>query len=180
MLDEKRIKEAENNIKRYLEEGLLKKIKEYNENIFNTFRKDSEESLKVAGLLSKNNLSWLWTIVCSYYSMFYIANAVIYKLGYKIGGKIAHKITSDALIFYVRKKLKEKLLEDFETAKEEALELAGIKADELIESFDFERLKRSRFQYEMTEPIKKTKAETSLNRAKKFVFEMEKLLMERG
>ena len=179
MLDEKRIKGAENNVKRYLEEGLLKKIKGYNEDIFNTFKKNSEESLKVADLLSKNGLSWLWTIVCSYYSMFYIANAVIYKIGYKIGEKIAHKVTSDALIVYIRKKLKESLLEDFETAKEEALELAGIKADELIESFDFERVKRSRFQYEITEPIKKTKAETSLIRAKKFVFEMEKILLEK-
>lgn len=178
MLDKKRTIEAENNVKRYLEEGLLKKTKDYNEDIFNTFKKNSEESLKVAEFLSKNNLSWLWTIVCSYYSMFYISNAVIYKLGYKIGEKIAHKVTSDALIVYVRKKLKESLLKDFETAKEEALELAGIKADELIESFDFERIKRSRFQYEMTEPIKKIKAETSLNRAKKFIFEIEKILLK--
>ena len=179
MLDEKRIKEAEKNIKRYLEEGLLKKVKEHNENIIKIFKKDSEESLKVAELLSKNDLSWLWTVVCSYYSMFYISNAVLYSLGYKVGAKIAHKVTSDALIFYVRKKLKERLLVDFETAKEEALELAGVKADELIESFDFERLKRSKFQYEMTEPIKKTKAETSLNRAKKFIFEMEKILLKK-
>jgi len=179
MLDKKRIKEAENNVKRYLEEGLLKKIKEHNDDIFNTFKKNSEESLKVADLLSKNSLSWLWTVVCSYYSMFYIANAVIYKMSYKIGEKIAHKVTSDTLIVYVRKKLKESLLEDFEAAKEEALELAGIKADELIDSFDFERVKRSRFQYEMAEPIKKTKAETSLTRAKKFIFEMEKILLEK-
>ncbi len=179
MLDEKRIKEAENNIRSYLEEGLLTKIREYNINIINTFKRNSEESLKIADLLSKDNLSWLWTVVCSYYSMFYIANAVIYKLGYKVGTKIAHKVTSDALIVFVRKKLKERLLEDFETAKEEALELADLKADELIESFEFERVKRSRFQYEMTESIKKTKAETSLNRAKKFVFEMEKILLEK-
>src|SRR3972149_4091005 len=88
MLDKKRIKEAENNVKRYLEEGLLKKIKEHNDDIFNTFKKNSEESLKVADLLSNNSLSWLWAVVCSYYSMFYIVNAVIYKMCYKIGDKI--------------------------------------------------------------------------------------------
>ena len=179
MLDEKRIKEAENNVKRYLEEGLLKKVIKYDINLINIFRKNSEESLKVADFSYKNNLSWLWVIVCSYYSMFYVANAVIYNSGHKVGTKIAHKVTSDTLMVFVRKKLKEKLLEDFETAKEEALELAGLRADELIESFEFERLKRSRFQYEMTESLKKNKAETSLDRAKKFVFEMEKLLLKK-
>jgi len=36
--------------------------------------------------------------------------------------------------------------------------------------------KRSVFQYETTEEIKKAKAKTSLERAKRFAFEMEKLL----
>jgi len=111
--------------------------------------------------------------------MYYIANSVLYNMGYKVGHRISHKVTSDALIVYVREKLKRSLLEEFEDAQEEALEIAGLQADDLVESFDLERLKRSRFQYEMTEEIKRTKAETSLERAKRFVFEMEKLLEER-
>ena len=176
-LDEKRIREAEENVKGYLAEGLLKNVKQIDANIFGTFRKNSAESLKVADNLFKNNLSYLWTVVCSYYSMYYIANAILYKLGYKVGEKISHKVTADALIVFARKKIKEGLVESFEEAKTQALDLAGIKADELIQSFDFERNKRSRFQYEMTEEIKMGKAETSLKRAKEFVFEMEKLLV---
>ncbi|MBI4163623.1 MAG: HEPN domain-containing protein [Candidatus Aenigmarchaeota archaeon] len=177
MLNEKRISEAEVNVKAYLVEGLLKNINQIDANIFNTFRKNSTESLKVADHLFRNNLSYLWAVVCSYYSMYYIANAVLYKLGYKVGEKISHKVTADALIVFVRKKLKVGLVESFEDTKNQALDLAGIKADELIQSFDYERSKRSRFQYEMAEEIKIGKAETSLKRAKDFVFEVEKLLV---
>lgn len=176
MLDKKRIREAEINVKNYLDEGLLKKIKNIDKNILNVFKRNSEESLKIADLLFKDNLSLLWTVVCSYYAMYYIANSVLYKFGYKIGHKISHKVTSDALIIFIRGKLKKGLLEDFEEARDEALELAGLKADVLIKTFDFERIKRAKFQYEMSEEIKKSKAETSLKRAKQFVFEMEKLL----
>jgi len=56
------------------------------------------------------------------------------------------------------------------------IEIAGLKTDSLLESFDFERGKRSRMQYNMTEEIKDSKAKTSFERAKSFVFEMEKLL----
>ena len=53
------------------------------------------------------------------------------------------------------------------------------KADELIESFDNELEKRSIFQYESTDEIKRAKAKTSLERAKNFINEMEKLLLEK-
>ncbi|MCK5334305.1 MAG: hypothetical protein KAJ24_07330, partial [Candidatus Aenigmarchaeota archaeon] len=76
----------------------------------------------------------------------------------------------------VRNRLKERLLEDYEDAKNETTLLARLDADKVIESFDFERVKRSTFQYDMTESIKKSKAETSLERAKSFAYEMEKLL----
>ena len=108
--------------------------------------------------------------------MYYMANAVLYKLGYKVGSKISHKVTADALIVFVRNKLKDVLLEEFEDIQEEALEIAKIKSDELIESFDLERKKRSKFQYEMTEVVKLNKAKTSLERAKRFCFELRKLV----
>ncbi len=174
MLDEKRIKEAEVNVKSYLEDGLLRKTKGYNSKILEILINNSKDSLKIAKIVSKK--SSLWTIVCSYYSMYYIANAVLLQLGYKVGDKISHKVTSDALIVYIRNRLKSKLIEEFEEAKEEASEIAGLKTDSLLESFDFERGKRSRMQYNMTEEIKDSKAKTSFERAKSFVFEMEKLL----
>lgn len=108
--------------------------------------------------------------------MYYIANAVLLQLGYKVGEKISHKITADSLIVFVRNKLKKELLEGYEESKEEALEIISSKVDTLIKSFDFERKKRSIFQYQMDERIKKSKASTSFERAKKFVFEMKKLL----
>lgn len=174
MLDNERIKEAEINVKGYLRDGLIKE-KSFDENILDILRKNSEESLMVANLILKEDLSSLWVIVSSYYSMYYIANAVLFKLGYKVGSAVSHKVTSDALIVFIRDKLKKSLLEDFEDAKDEAMELANM-TDDIIESFDFERKKRSTFQYNMTAPVKKSKAETSIERAKSFNLEFEKLL----
>ena len=106
--------------------------------------------------------------------MYYIANTVLYKQGYKIGEKISHKITADALIVFVRNKLRKNLLESYEEAQQEAL--AGMKADSLLTTFDLERKKRSEVQYEMKEFDLHGKAKTSLNRVKEFIFELEKLL----
>ncbi len=175
MLDKARIKEAEDNVKSYLEEGLLKKAVA-DKQIIDILLKNAKESLRVAQEAHQKNLSELWVIVCSYYAMFYYANAVLIKLGYKVGEKIVHKVTADAMIVYVRGKLKENLLEQYEETKDEALNLAGMRADALIESFDFERNKRSLVQYRTIEIEKQSKARTSLARAKEFGLEMEKLL----
>ena len=146
MLTDKRIKEAQDNFNAYLQDGLLVKKREFEQRIFNVLENNANESLKIAEKLFANQDSWLWTIVTSYYSMYYIANAILYKMGYKVGEKIAHKVTADSLIVLVRSKLKASLLEQYEEVQQEALALAGIKADELIQSFDYERKKRSFFQ----------------------------------
>lgn len=172
MLNNEKIKKAEHNIKQYLNEGLISKSL-FKQIIFNTYLKNHKDSLLLAKKIYNENLSPLWVIVISYYSMFYIANAVLYKFGYKIGSKISHKITSDALIVFVRNKLKQKLIEDYETATKEAL----IISNNLIENFEYERRKREIFQYETTEKIKKAKAKTSLKRAEEFSKEIEKLLL---
>lgn len=176
MLDDKRIKEAQLNISSYLSEGLLRKIKTADPIVMRILVNNSKESLKVAEILFEKSYSDMWTIVCSYYSMYYMANSVLYKNGYKVGEKISHKVTADSLIVYIRDKLKKTLLQDYEDALNEALNLAGIRSDELIRSFDEERVKRSKIQYSTSEQVKRSKAQTSLERAKKFIFEMEKLL----
>jgi len=176
MLDKKRVDEAQGNVKNYLSEGLLFR-KSFEETSFTVLMNNSKESIETADFLYKNNKSNLWIIVSSYYSMFYMANAVLLKLGYKIGDKIPHKVTSDALIVYVKDKLKQSLLENYEEIKEEALLLAKNKAEGLIENFDNERSKRGFIQYATKESVKASKAETSLKRAKEFIFEMEKLLI---
>ena len=101
MLSEKRIKEAEMNVKSYLSEGLLTKT-EFLPNVFRILKNNADESLGVANFLYKNERSGLWIITTSYYSMFYLANAFLYKLGYKVGSRIAHKVTADALIVFAK------------------------------------------------------------------------------
>jgi uncharacterized protein (UPF0332 family) len=178
MLDKNRVTIAEKNVQSYLNEGLLKKMQP-NQDIIRVLLRNTEESILSAEKLISDNISDLWVIVCSYYSMFYIANAVLCKLGYKVGDKIAHQVTSDALLVYVRGKLKLSLLEEYEEAKQEALNLAGIKADSLVESFEFEKNKRGIIQYGTDDIEKKSKAKTSLQRARVFFDEMRKLLVEK-
>ena len=172
MLSNERIKEAESGVNSYLADGLLKKEK-FRSIVFETYLKNHRESLLVARKLFNESLSNLWVVIISYYSMFYVANALLYKLGYKVGSKVAHKVTSDALIVFVRNKLKDHLIEDYELASSEAL----VMSDNFLQNYDFERVKRSVFQYESTEEIKAAKAKTSLDRAEEFGKEMEKLII---
>lgn len=175
MLREERIKEAKNNFPKYLADGLIKKQK--NETAKEMFSKNADISLRVADKLLLDDLeAYLWVIVSSYYSMFYIANAYLLELGYKIGDKIVHKVTNDALIVLVLEKLTKELIGDYEEIKEEALEIASMKADELIGNYEQELHKRAIFQYEMSKSIKKSKAVTSLKRAKEFNLEIKKLM----
>ena len=178
MLSSERIKEAESNIKRYINENLLKK--ETNRTAQFMYMENSETSLQTAQKLllleTKEYNPSLWVIVTSYYAMYYIANAVLLHAGYKVGEKISHKVTADALIVFIRNRLKKRLLESYEETKEEALELLSQRVDALLQLFDYEREKRSKFQYQMDEQAKRNKAITSLERAKEFVFEMKKLL----
>ena len=176
MIDEKRVNEAKSNVNVYLREGILKKVEIKDENILKILKKNCDESLSIAELIFNGNHSNLWTIVCSYYAMYYIANAVLYNFSYKVGDKVSHKVTADALIVYIMGKLKKSLLEDYEEAREEALILSGNKAEELIKSFDIEREKRSYFQYTTEETAMNGKAKTSLERAKRFVFEMRQMI----
>jgi hypothetical protein len=165
MFDVRRIKEANVNIGSYMQDGLLKKF-QFDKNIFKILLANAKESL----LEAENVKSPLWRVVISYYAMYYYANAVLLKLGYKVGNRISHKVTSDALIVFVRNKLSKEYFDMYESSKEQAL--ATMKSDEIISSFDLERKKRSKFQYSTSEKFKVTMAETSLNRAKKFSLAM--------
>ena len=175
MLDDERIKEAEKNIRQFLADGFISKSV-FDNRIFATYIRNSDESLKVAEELSSSGTSSLWVIVCSYYSMFYAANAALYKEGYKVGDKIAHKVTNEALIVLLRKKISKALLNEFTELQGNALELVEAKTDQLIDLFEKERGKRSRFQYNMAEEMKASMADTSLQRAKEFAFELKKML----
>lgn len=172
-MDAKRVKIAEDNLKSYLRDGLIKK-ESFQEIIYKTYLKNATESLNVANEIFKNKISSLWVVVSSYYSMFYIASAYLYKKGYKAGQEIVHKVVNEALIVLSKSDLEEHFLEEYEEEKEKALAAS----DNLLKDYEFERTKRARFQYETTEEIKEAKAKTSLERAKNFVAVIRRLLKE--
>ena len=177
MIDAKQKKEAKSNFDKYLQDNLIKKEK--NETARQMYLKNAELSLNLAEeSISSALRPYLWVVVISYYSMFYIANAVLLQLGYKTGSKVVHKVTSDALIVLVMDKIRKGLLEEYEDTKEDALEIASIRSEEIMAFYAMELAKRSRFQYDMTESIQEQKARTSLKRAREFMLEMKKLLPE--
>ena len=108
--------------------------------------------------------------------MYYIANGVICKLGYKVGRKISHQITYDVLAAFVTDRLANDMLEEYEEARKEAMDIANTEAEDIIDDFGREKNKRSIFQYEMAEKVKHSKAETSLKRAKRFAVAMKSLI----
>lgn len=169
MLSKQHIQQAQRNTQEYIRDGLLKKTTP-NKDILNILIQNSDESLYEA----QKTTSALWKIVISYYATFYIANAALLSRGYKVGDKIAHKITSDAIITLLRDPLSKELIEDYEDIREQALNT--MQADELIQTFEYERKKRGFIQYTTSQKAKETKAQTSLKRAKEFVLAMKKLL----
>jgi uncharacterized protein (UPF0332 family) len=197
MIDEKRIEEAKRNVKRYIADGLLKVNDKEIKNFIDFYLKNSETSLQTASLLfqistdeklkeelkiSKDFECYLWVIVSSYYSMFYMALALLATEGIRVGKEIVHKVTADALInFFIANEKLAKLLEDYEEMRKDVMELLGKeelkrKARELISDYEYERRKRSKFQYEIGVSAKQSYAQTSLERAKNFFFEIRKLI----
>lgn len=172
-MNTKRQKEASTNLTKYVTDGLLKKER-VNPEILQKLEQNAIESLETANNLFSNKISYLWTIVTSYYAMFYIASAYVYKKGYKAQHQIVHKVINDALIVLSQKELLQKYLEEYEEEKEKALSLS----QQLLDSLEFERTKRSTFQYEMDVQLKISKAQTSLNRAKEFVAVFRELLQK--
>lgn len=173
-MDEKRIKQAEDNFRIYLQEGKIRKISKQNTLIYETYLKNARESLNVANQLFQNKTSSLWVVVTSYYSMFYMACAYLYKLGYKTEHEIVHQVINESLIVQGRHKIKNHLLKAYGIGKEEALSVS----DNYLKDYEFEKVKRATFQYETTESIKESKAQTSLSRAKEFLTLMEGILEE--
>lgn len=201
MIDKERLNEAKRNVKQYVDDGLLKLNDRDAPKFVGFFMTNAESSLRTASVLQqisdenalKETLktgmdfeSYLWVIVTSYYAMFYAATALLAKQSVRAAGQIVHRVTADALIhlFGSNEKLA-RLLEQYEEAQAIGLELIGReelmkrmqkKADELIVAYESERKKRSKFQYDIGIQAKRGYAQTSLERAKEFVFEIGKLV----
>ncbi len=109
-----------------------------------------------------------------------MARALLENEGIKIKTDLSiHLVVFDALVyyFYLTQKLEKGLIEDYLEANKEALEILGKeKAKELIESYFYKKEKREPFTYEMGAIAMQNKAETSLERAKRFNEEIRKLI----
>ncbi len=123
---------------------------------------------------------FLWVVNACYYSMFYMARALLESEGIKIKTDLSiHSVTFDAVIgfFYVTGKLEKRLLEDFAESMEEASEILGKqKADMLIEDYFWEKGKRAAFTYNTKDVVIRAKAKTSLERARRFITELKKVI----
>lgn len=194
MLEAEKLKRAENRTKEYISRGLVK-TKEKPEYV-DFFMKNADDSVdsakalfelstdsekqKIFGFTSFNGL--LWTVNASYYSMFYMARALLESEGIRIKTDLSvHSVTFDSIVsfFYLTGKLEKELLDDFAEAKEDATELLGKqKADLLIEDYFLEKGKRGSFTYEMGETVVRAKAKTSLERAFRFRKELKRIIMK--
>lgn len=135
----------------------------------------------------KNNLGFqkfdgfLWVINASYYSMFYLARALLDSKGIKVKTDLSiHSAVFDALVyyFYLTGRLERRFIEEFNEAGLEASEVLGKeKAKSLIDNYSNEKEKRGRFTYETGEVAMKNKAQTSLERAKRFREEIRKMIV---
>ena len=192
MLDEKKLKESESRFKQYLTKGMIKTRQK--SEFADFFLSNSEKSLNSANALYDLSVDkemqqktgyfnfdgFLWVVNACYYSMFYIARALLEHKGIKIKSDLSiHLVTFDAIInlFYLNGKLQKKIIEDFAEAKEEASEILGKqKADSLIEDYFWEKGKRAIFTYETKEVVIRAKAKTSIERARNFNQEIKKII----
>ncbi|PIN68592.1 hypothetical protein COV93_08900 [Candidatus Woesearchaeota archaeon CG11_big_fil_rev_8_21_14_0_20_43_8] len=184
MLDNKKIKEIEQRVGLYLKEGTIKTRQSKDDTDF--FLCNSKNSLESAQLLLLISTSkelqettgflgfngFLWAINASYYSMFYMARALLENSGIRLRRDLSiHSLAFDAIVhfFYMTGKFERQLIEDFIEAKEESAEILGKEtADELVHDYFFEKNKRGRLTYETGELAMLNKARTSLERAEKF------------
>ena len=129
-LDENELNKVRRRVADYIKEGLF--LKSEDKKFVKFFLENSKNSLDSAKLLfevsTKEELKerlgfagfngFLWVINASYYSMFYIARALLENKGIKIkrDEQSIHLLTLDAFIyyFYLTGILAKRLIEDFE------------------------------------------------------------------
>lgn len=192
MIEEKRLRESKSRVTKYLQEGNL--LTKQESEFVDFFLSNAEKSLNSANALFDLSTSkslqeqtgyvdfdgFLWVVNASYYSMFYMARALLEFEGIKIKSDLSvHLVTFDTLIalFYLNAKLQKRIIEDFIDANEDASELLGKqKTDKLIEDYYWEKGKRATFTYNTREVVLRAKAKTSLQRARVFIEELKKIL----
>ncbi|MFH1638121.1 MAG: hypothetical protein ABIB71_06870 [Candidatus Woesearchaeota archaeon] len=181
----KKVGQSSQVIRQLIQEGKIVKPKAGTDGFF---LKKSREALNVSqrlfGLQEEESLETsLWVINTAYYSMFFAATALQAYFNHKIKVKQGiHSLTYHALVHYFIKednKLKKHIMENYKEAVEEAedlLQLCENKIDGMVRNFSFELSKRKEFTYDIGKIAEKSKAETSLSRAKEFFVEIESIM----
>jgi uncharacterized protein (UPF0332 family) len=169
---ERDIKRAREEYEEALKSGQIKKSDD-NKRFARFFFERSQNSLLTTGILYQisNNPedksflkiddsyeAFMWTIVSSYYSMFYMASALVAKKGIKVGEIDVHKNVRNAFLrLYIENSdLERKLGIDYTACKEMAQDLMA------------EREKRSKYQYDVGMSAMRKDAETSVKCARNF------------
>ncbi len=187
MLDNKQRKESESIIKQLIKEN---KIIKPGSRVKSFFLDKAINSLQISKRILEISEDendplegYMWVINTSYYCMFYAATSLLAHFNHKINSEIGiHKLTFHALVYYFLvddNKLQKHFIEEYKEAYENAEQLLQIseeKAIEMVEHFNFEQSKRSRFTYEVGEIAERNKAKTSLKRAEEFLIEVRKII----
>ena len=155
-------------------DSMIKKLVEraYYEVLAAEVLKKSSEDVKVKEEfdLSSEVTFYSSVISHSYYAIFYSAKAILLSKGVETSSPNVHKATFDAF--------KEKLV-DTGILDLELLDIYRrivVRADALLEIFRDEKKKRGEFTYNTISQANKGPAEDSLNNAKVFVFNINKVL----
>jgi uncharacterized protein (UPF0332 family) len=201
VLDTKKIEEIRKQVPKLLDDGILVK-KDEHQKLVPFYMELVMDSLHSAQLLYKvstdsklqslvgfpNLKGFLWVINASYYSMFYMANALLASSTIKIKSEMGvHSLTFKAFTyyFYLTNKISKKYVEEFFEAlqdseellgKEEIIKKAEEKAKGLVLDLNLEREKRRTFTYQLEKTRIEAKAKTSLERAKHFFQEVERMM----
>lgn len=192
MLDEKKLQEVERRVRQYMSDGLIRtKCKPQYVKFFLKNAEQSIDSAMALFELSTNSQKqesfgftsfngFLWVVNASYYSMFYMARALLEQHGIKTKTDVSvHTITFDVLVFffYLTGKLQKAFLEEYLDARQDSAQLLGKqKAEALMEDYYFEKRKRASFTYDMGVVLVEAKARTSLQRAQRFQKEIMNLV----
>ncbi|MBT5022844.1 hypothetical protein HOK51_03950 [Candidatus Woesearchaeota archaeon] len=186
MLDEKGIEKSTKIIKQLIQDGKIVKPKPLAADFFlNKGRESVQVAQRIFDLYKEENINTnRWVINISYYSMFFTATALLAKFNHKIEADAGiHRMTYHALVHYFIKedhKLKTEIIDQYKDAVDDAediLQLGETKIMQLVNEFNFEIEKRKIFTYELGKSAERTKAETSLNRAKNFFRELERVIV---
>lgn len=177
---ERDIKRAKEEYEASLESGHIKKSGD-NKRFARFFFERSQNSLLTSGILYQisnepkdraalkiddSYEAFMWTIVSSYYSMFYMASALIAMKGIKVGEIDVHKNVKNAFLrLYIENSdLEKKLGIDYTACKEIAQDLMA------------ERDKRSKYQYDIGMSALRNDAEKSIKCARNFFEKTRKLV----